>query len=161
MRFTYLQSGKIRSCYWSDRYNIPYVCRVHPPSSFRIVQLNRNTSLKRRGFSAAIGERGDEGVISESVSRHSRGYSNPTVPVACGITGSFHCYNSLESILGIISLSRLNDDAGMLHSALNCSSSFSRTAKASAKACHEKHQKIPVTLADSWFARGIFISSKA
>lgn len=65
---------------------------------------------------------------------HSRGHSNPTVPVACGITGSFHCYNSLESILGIIFFSRLNDDAGMLHSAVNCSSSFSRTAKASAKA---------------------------
>jgi hypothetical protein len=49
---------------------------------------------------------------------------------------SFYSYNSSVSILGIIFFSILNDDAGMLHSELNCSSSFSRTAKASAKACH-------------------------
>lgn len=47
---------------------------------------------------------------------------------------SFYSYNSSVSILGIIFFSILNDDSGMLHSELNCSSSFSRTAKASAKA---------------------------
>lgn len=74
--------------------------------------------------------------IAIRVSRRQHRSFHPDIKCIVWNPASFYSYSSSESILGIIFFSILNDDAGMLHSELNCSSSFSRTANASANACH-------------------------
>jgi hypothetical protein len=74
--------------------------------------------------------------IAISVSKRQHRSFQPDTKCSVRNPTSFYSYNPSESILGIIFFSILNDDAGMLHSELNCSSSFSSTAKASAKAFH-------------------------